>query len=138
PEPLDLPGGEIAAAANRQADRRTAVLSPELIERVGVFARDRGATPFMVLLAGFAALVRRYTGAADFLVSVPVTVRRGTTNRQSIGYFGNTLLLRETIGGGDTFTTVVETTKQTCVDGFAHQGVGIERVIGAVNPDRVA
>lgn len=138
PEPLDLPGGEIDAAASRQADRRTAVLPPELVERVGAFARDRGATPFMVLLAGFAALVHRYTGAADFLVSVPVTVRGGTASRQLIGYFGNTLLLRETVGGDDTFTTVVDATKQTCVDGFTHQGVGIERVIGAVNPNRVA
>ncbi|WP_040833556.1 non-ribosomal peptide synthetase [Nocardia brevicatena] len=138
PEPLDLPGGETDVTANRPAGRSTGVLSPESVERVGAFARDRGATPFMVLLAGFAALVRRYTGAADFLVSVPVTVRRGTAGRHLIGYFGNTLLLRETVDGDDTFTTVVDATKQTCVDGFAHQEVGIERVIGAVNPDRVA
>lgn len=135
PEPLELPG---TAGGSKHADRRTATLSPELLARVEAFAKERAATPFMVLLAGFAAAIHRYTAASDFLVSVPVTVRRNATAQQLIGYFGNTLLLRQTVRSGASFSDVVDSAKQTCLGAFAHQGVGIERVVQEANPARVA
>ncbi|WP_084523107.1 non-ribosomal peptide synthetase [Nocardia inohanensis] len=137
PEPLELPGAA-AAVTSKQADRRTVALPADLLERVDVFAREHAASPFMVLLAGFAALVERYTAAGDFLISIPVTNRRSAAAEQLIGYFGNTLLLRETLRDGETFTGLVESTKQTWLNGFAHQAVGIDRVVREANPERVA
>ncbi|WP_084534945.1 non-ribosomal peptide synthetase [Nocardia yamanashiensis] len=137
PEPLELPGAA-ATVTSKQADRRTVALPADLLARVDVFAREHAASPFMVLLAGFAALIERYTAAGDFLVSIPVTNRRSAAAEQLIGYFGNTLLLRETLRDGETFTGLVESTKRTCLDGFAHQAVGIDRVVREANPERVA
>ncbi|MEV6771198.1 amino acid adenylation domain-containing protein [Nocardia sp. NPDC051030] len=137
PEPLELPGSALAAPS-KLADRCTLTLPRDLLDRVDAFAREHAASPFMVLLAGYTALVERYTAAGDFLISIPVTNRRSAAAEQLIGYFGNTLLLRETLQGGETFTTLVESTKQTCLNGFAHQTVGIDRVVREVNPERVA
>ncbi len=55
------------------AERRA--LPADLYSRIEDFAREHAASPFMVLLAAYGVLVRRYTGATDFLVSVPVTDR---------------------------------------------------------------
>ncbi|MFE2958673.1 amino acid adenylation domain-containing protein [Nocardia tengchongensis] len=137
PEPLELPGAAVAAPSKR-ADRCTVALPADLLDRVDAFARERAASPFMVLLAGYAALIQRYTAAEDFLVSIPVTNRRSAAAEQLIGYFGNTLLLRETFSRTETFAGLVESTKRTCLDGFAHQAVGIDRVVREVNPERVA
>ncbi|MGV7673716.1 non-ribosomal peptide synthetase [Mycobacterium persicum] len=136
PEPPDLPG---AAAANpsRRADRRTRALPAALFGRVEEFAREHSASPFMVLLAAFAAVVRRYTGASDFLVSVPVT-ERGAAAQDVIGYFGNILLLRFVSGADDTFAGLADAVRETCLGGFAHQSVGIDRVVRAMNPERTA
>ena len=90
----------------------------------------------MVLLASFGVLVRRYTGATDFLVSVPVT-DRGSAAQGAIGYFGNTLLLRIAPRPLDTFTCFVEAVRDTCLNGFAHQSVGIDRVVREVDPERM-
>ncbi len=90
----------------------------------------------MVLLANFGVLVRRYTGATDFLVSVPVTDRAAAAHG-AIGYFGNTLLLRIAARPQDTFTSFVEAVRETCLNGFAHQSVGIDRVVREVNPERM-
>ncbi|BBX97158.1 non-ribosomal peptide synthetase [Mycobacterium lacus] len=135
PEPLPLPG-LAPARPSRRARRRTRALPADLFGRVEDFARKRSATPFMVLLAAFGVLVRRYTGAEDFLVSVPVAQRRATAEG-AIGYFGNTLLLRIAARSTDTFTSVVDAVRETCLDGFAHQSVGIDRVVREVNPERM-
>ena len=135
PEPLELPGVAVAHPS-RQAERRTRPLPTDLFGRVESFAREHAASPFMVLLAGFGALVRRYTGATDFLVSVPVT-DRGAAAEGAIGYFGNTLLLRIAARPQDTFTSFVEAVRETCLNGFAHQSVGIDRVVREVNPERM-
>ncbi|EUA87553.1 putative peptide synthetase ScpsB, partial [Mycobacterium ulcerans str. Harvey] len=81
-------------------------------------------------------LVRRYTGASDFLVSVPVTERSGAA-AGALGYFGNTLLLRITTRSQDTFTSFVNEVRETCLAGFAHQSVGIDRVVREANPERM-
>ncbi|MFD9550706.1 amino acid adenylation domain-containing protein [Nocardia salmonicida] len=136
PEPLELPGAA-SSGAGRQARRRTHRLPADLVTRTEQFAREQAATPFMVLLAGFDALVHRYTAADDFLVSIPVTDRPVGTE-QLIGYFGNTLLLRAGIGGRDDFATLVAGVRDTCTGSFARRGVGIDRVVREANPDRVA
>ncbi|MFE9326847.1 amino acid adenylation domain-containing protein [Nocardia sp. NPDC052278] len=138
PESLELPGpATVATVAAKQSDRCTLPLPAELVGRVEAFARAHGATPFMVWLAAYDAVIHRYTAATDFLVSVPVTVRRDAAAESLIGYFGNTLLLRATIGPEDTFARFTETIRDTCVGAFAHQNVGIDRVVREANPDRV-
>ncbi|WP_084529817.1 non-ribosomal peptide synthetase [Nocardia crassostreae] len=136
-EALELPGAA-AAVPSKSAARRTLALPQDLLDRVDAFACEHAATPFMVLLAGYAALIERYTAADDFLISIPVTNRRSAAAEQLVGYFGNTLLLRNTVRAGETFAGLVESTKQTCLDAFAHQAVGIDRVVREVNPERVA
>ncbi|MFE3319068.1 amino acid adenylation domain-containing protein [Nocardia sp. NPDC059195] len=136
PEPLELPGSA-AATPGRNAQRRTHRLPAELVTRTEQFAREQAATPFMVLLAGFDALIHRYTAADDFLVSIPVTDRPAGTE-QLIGYFGNTLLLRATMGAQADFVQLVGSVRDTCTGAFAHRGVGIDRVVREANPDRVA
>jgi mycobactin peptide synthetase MbtE len=135
PDPLELPG-VAAAHPSRRARRRTKPLPADLFARVEGFAREHAASPFMVLLTAFGALARRYTGATDFLVSVPVT-DRGAAAEGAIGYFGNTLLLRIAPRSQDTFATLVRAVRDTCLDGFAHQSVGIDRVVREVNPERM-
>ncbi|BDB41668.1 hypothetical protein IWGMT90018_21140 [Mycobacterium kiyosense] len=132
PEPLELPGVR-AAHPSRRAERVTRPLPEGLFGRLEEFAREHSASPFMVLLAAYGVLIRRYTGSPDFLVSVPVTDRKALAQRV-IGYFGNTLLLRLTARPNVTFGAYVDAVRDTCLDGFAHQSVGIDRVVREANP----
>ncbi|MEU7142873.1 amino acid adenylation domain-containing protein [Nocardia sp. NPDC046473] len=137
PGRLELPGAHGIGGTTRNADKCVLPLSAELLDLVTEVGREHSATPFMVLLAAFQALVQRYTAATDFLVAVPVTDRRGRAAETLIGYFGNTLLLRATPAPGESFADLVDSTRAACVDAFAHQGVGVERVVREVSPDRV-
>ncbi|WP_068272670.1 non-ribosomal peptide synthetase [Aldersonia kunmingensis] len=138
PEPLELPG-ETGVSANPSpvAAHVEAHVPAELIGAVGDFARSEGATTFMVLLAAFNAVVHRYTGADEFLVATPVVQRRAGAEK-ALGYFGNTLALRARIGRRETFRELVAATVTECTGAFAHQGVGLDRLVAELNPDRSA
>ncbi|HYH46090.1 MAG TPA: amino acid adenylation domain-containing protein, partial [Thermoanaerobaculia bacterium] len=54
------------------------------------FARRRGATPYMALLAGFQALLARYGAGDDVPVGSPVANRNRPELEELIGFFVNT------------------------------------------------
>ncbi|MBB5912925.1 mycobactin peptide synthetase MbtE [Nocardia transvalensis] len=135
PQPLELPGRvAVPAGSASQAARRVRELPGDLMARVEEFARDRGTTPFTVLLAAYDVLLHRYTAATDFLVSVPVSVRE--TDSEGIGYFGNSVLLRAAVRPGDTFAGFTDTVRDAVTGAFAHRDIGIDRVVREVNPER--
>ncbi|MBF6171472.1 amino acid adenylation domain-containing protein [Nocardia blacklockiae] len=134
PQPLELPARSVpVASVSPRAERRARDLSPRLVERAEAFARARGTTLFAVLLAAYDMLLHRYTAATDFLVSVPVSLRGG---REGIGYFGNSLLLRAAVHPTDTFAETTAAVTDAVSAAWTHRGVGIDRVIRAVNPER--
>jgi mycobactin peptide synthetase MbtE len=86
PEPLELPGPNGSTVPTTwRSQRTTKRLSAETVQRAAALARESGATPYMVLLAAFGALVHRYTHTDDFLVATPV-LNRGAGVDDCIGY----------------------------------------------------
>ena len=92
PEPLELPGanGSVVPSTWR-AQRATERLPAAVVDRAAALARETGATPYMVLMAAFGALMQRYTQSTDFLVAAPV-LNRGVGTEDAIGYYGNTVV----------------------------------------------
>lgn len=134
PEPLELPGPTGSAVPTGfRAQRSSLALPPETVAKVSALARDTGATPYMVLLAAFGALVYRYTHTDDFLVASPV-LNRGTDD--AIGYYGNTVAIRLRPRPSRGFRDLVVDTRDTALDAFAHQRINLDRVVRELNPDR--
>lgn len=134
PEPLELPGpsGSVVPTTFR-SQRSTLRLPADTVEKAAALARDTGATPYMVLLAAFAALINRYTHTDDFLVATPV-LNRDTD--ETIGYYGNTVAMRLRPNGSTGFRNLVTATRDTALGAFAHQRVNLDRVVRELNPDR--
>ena len=136
PEPLELPGpnGSVVPGTWR-AQRATARLSADTVERATALAKETGATPYMVLMAAFGALVHRYTHASDFLVATPV-LNRGAGTENAIGYFGNTLVMRMRPKPRQTFRDLLAQTRDSAVGALAHSRVDLEWLVRESNPDR--
>ena len=136
PEPLELPGphGSVVPSSWR-AQRATARLSAQTMDRVALLARETGATPYMVLMAAFGALVHRYTHASDFLVATPV-LNRGAGTEDVIGYYGNTLVMRMRPQPQLTFRELLVQTRDGAVGALAHSRVDLEWLVRESNPDR--
>ena len=107
-----------------------------LTEAAERFARDEGATLFMVLLAAFDALLARWSGATDLAVGTPVANRDDEDAEEIIGFFVNTLALRTDLTGDPTGRALIDRVKATVLAAFAHQATPFEQVVEAVQPDR--
>ena len=112
------------------------VVPQTLYEQVTRISRTVGATPFMVLLAGFQALLSRYSGQDDIVVGIPIANRNRAEIEGLIGCFANTLALRIKLDGDPTFRELVERVKEVSLGAYAHQDMPFERLVEELRPDR--
>jgi amino acid adenylation domain-containing protein len=111
-------------------------ISPALTEALKAFSRRQGVTLFMTLLAGFNALLYRYTGQDDILVGTPIAGRNRVEIEDLIGLFVNTLVMRTRLGGEPTFREIVGRVRQTALEAYTHQALPFEKLVEALRPDR--
>src|SRR6185295_4264503 len=98
PEEIPLPADRprtVAPAHRGGRCRTTLPLSAEL----GALCRAQQATPFMVLLAAFAALLSRWSGEEALVIGSPVANRGRVETEGLIGFFANMLPLRVDLAG---------------------------------------
>jgi len=99
-------------------------------------ARREGATLFMVLLAGFMALLHRWTGEVDLAVGAPTAGRRHVETEGLIGLFVNTLVMRGDLRGDPTVSELLGRVRALVLDADANQTIPFERIVEAVQPQR--
>ncbi len=131
--PADRPRGPVHNA-------RGALLSVPLPVGLGrdleALARRAGATPFMVLLAAFDALLLRWSGQEDLLVGFPIAHRTRLETEGLIGFFVNTLVLRAELAGDPPFGELLGQVRSTALGAYAHQDLPFEKLVEELSPPR--
>ncbi|HVS00763.1 MAG TPA: amino acid adenylation domain-containing protein, partial [Thermoanaerobaculia bacterium] len=137
PPVLDLPADRPRPAARRERGRLEPFALPmDLLRDLKALAGDQDATLFMVLLAGFAVLLQRYTGQDDLAVGTPIAGRNRAETEGLIGLFVNTLVMRADLSGDPTFLDLVRRARETALGAYAHQDLPFERLIDELEPVR--
>ena len=113
------------------------LLPPELVTAVGALGRQSRATPFMTLLAGFKALLARYTGQHDVIVGTAIAGRIRVETEGLIGFFVNSLIMRSDLSGDPTVLELLSRVRQTALGAYGHQEMPFERLVQALNPERL-
>jgi natural product biosynthesis luciferase-like monooxygenase protein/amino acid adenylation domain-containing protein/non-ribosomal peptide synthase protein (TIGR01720 family)/FkbM family methyltransferase len=103
------------------------------IKRLGL---SEGATLFMVVLAGFKALLHRYTGQRDVSVGSPVANRTRIELEKIIGLFINTLVLRTEVEPQQSFRALIGRVRAVAIGAYAHQTAPFEKVVEELQPER--
>jgi amino acid adenylation domain-containing protein len=114
--PLDRPRPAVASERGASVAFRVPAATAEALESLG---REWGATPFMTLLAGFAALLGRWTGQGDVALGTPIAGRTRVEIEGLIGFFVNTLVLRSDLSGEPSFAELVARVRETALDAYA-------------------
>ncbi|MGH3722096.1 MAG: non-ribosomal peptide synthetase [Pseudonocardiaceae bacterium] len=111
-------------------------LSPELTTGIKGLCRNQGATLYMVLLTGFAALLHRYSGQDDILVGSPTANRDNPQIKPLIGLFVSTLPLRVDTSGNPSFAELLHRVRDVSLGAFAHQHIPLGKIVEEVAPQR--
>lgn len=136
-EPLDLPMARPRPPVQTSHGAvLTMPLSPELSAAMTELSRREGLTLFMTLLAGFYALLFRYTGRPDLVVGSPIANRTRSEIEGLIGFFVNTLALRADLSGHQTVRQLLALVRQVCLGAYTHQDVPFEKLVEVLQPVR--
>ncbi|HSG40819.1 MAG TPA: amino acid adenylation domain-containing protein, partial [Thermoanaerobaculia bacterium] len=111
-------------------------LSGETAAAVAKLARRSGTTPFMVLLAGFQAVLARWSGQRDVSVGTPIAGRNLVEIEELIGFFVNTLVMRTGLGGNPAFSELLARVRTTALEAYAHHQVPFEKLVEELSPER--
>ena len=123
-----------------QRSDRGAGLAFTVDAHIGAGVRDlaqrHGATPFMVLLAAWNALLSRYCGQADVSTGTSMAGRGHPDVEALIGSFVNIFVVRADLSGRPTFADLLRQVKETVLDAFLHQDVPFDRLVAELAPAR--
>ncbi|MEF3353754.1 amino acid adenylation domain-containing protein [Paenibacillus sp. GYB006] len=111
--------------------------SRELHERLQRLAQDCRSSLFMVLQAGFTALLSRLGAGHDIPLGTPVAGRNDDQLSDMIGLFVNTLVVRTNTSGNPTFRELIERVRETDLAAYKYQDIPFERLTQQLNPPRL-
>ncbi|WP_327666847.1 amino acid adenylation domain-containing protein [Streptomyces sp. NBC_00485] len=136
-EPLELPTDRPRPARRDWTGRMVPFDIPaELADRLRAIGRDQDTTLYAVLLASFNVLLHRYTGSRDISVGSPVAGRGRPEASNLIGFFINTLVLRNRWEGDPAFAQLLRDTGRTVQQALISQEVPFEHLVRELAPDR--
>ncbi len=138
----DVPVLELPTDRPRRAERRFVggwaerLLSPQRAAGIRELARAHRATLHMVMLAAFGTLIHRRSGERDFAIGTPVSLRSRVELESLVGFFVNTVAIRQRFDPDGSFADLLERTRASALDAFSHRSVPFERVVEELAPGR--
>ncbi|HEV2846484.1 MAG TPA: amino acid adenylation domain-containing protein, partial [Thermoanaerobaculia bacterium] len=139
-EPLALPTDHPRPAWSSRHRGRTRPLAwrPGVADAVASLARSAATTPMVVALAGFAAVLARWSGQEDFGVGVPVEGRWRREAEPLVGLFLNTLVVRVDAAGDPAGRELLGRLAARLAGALTHGEVPFERLVEELAPERDA
>ncbi|WP_251094778.1 non-ribosomal peptide synthetase [Streptomyces sp. Caat 7-52] len=140
PGPLTAPGyGSAADDPDRDPDAVVHIgfdLDPPTAAAVRALARRSGTTVYGVLMAAFAVLAHRVTGAEDMVLGTPVANRSAKGLERVIGYVMNAVPTRWRVRPDSSFADLVAVFAADFPDLVANADLPVGRIVAAAAPER--
>jgi non-ribosomal peptide synthetase component F/thioesterase domain-containing protein len=108
-----------------KGDIETLLIAPDLAAKAREYCKRENLTLFMLLMATFAALLRRVSGQRDFLIGSPCANRRPETENL-IGLFANPQVIRITTQENTSFSELLKLVRDWSSAASEHQELPFE------------
>ena len=99
-------------------------------------AQERGASPFMVVLAAFGIALRLHSGQDDLLIAVPTSIRHDERFERTVGFFVNTGVARLDLSGDPTLAELLERAKESVRGLMRCPDAPMDQLVRALCPQR--
>lgn len=137
PARLELPTDR-PHTQNRTTDgaAHSFTIKREIVAKLEDIGRREKATPFMIVLAAYAALLSRYSGQDDVLIGTMIGGRPRVELERLIGFFVNTIVIRVDVSGNPSFRELLRRAREATLGAYAHQDLPFEKVVEELQPQR--
>jgi len=108
----------------------------EIAVRIEALGKAEKCTLSTTLLAAFKILLFRYTGQEDVIVGSPAANRGRVELETLIGFFANTIVLRDDLSGNPTFRDLLRRVHRTALEAQAYQHVPFDTLVEELHPAR--
>ncbi|MDM8515210.1 amino acid adenylation domain-containing protein [Desulfobacterales bacterium HSG16] len=111
-------------------------LPEELTGQLKTLASNEGASLFMALISMIKILAYRYTGQEDIIIGTPVAGRNHEDLENQIGFYVNTLPLRDHIDPDAGFTDLLKQVQETITMAVEYQSYPFDKLVDELNLNR--
>ncbi|HEY6350224.1 MAG TPA: amino acid adenylation domain-containing protein, partial [Candidatus Angelobacter sp.] len=111
-------------------------LGPQLHRELQHIAQSCGASLFMVLQAGLAALLCRLGAGEDIPIGIPVSGRGERATEELVGFFVNTLVMRTDVSKDPSFTELIRRVRAFSLDAYEKKDVPFQLLVETLQPER--
>ncbi|MGA9545928.1 MAG: amino acid adenylation domain-containing protein [Candidatus Sulfotelmatobacter sp.] len=111
-------------------------LSSRLNSALIALSRSQGVTLYQILLAGFAALLSRYSGEPIIPIGSLTAGRKLHETQSLLGYFVNTVVLRLELSGDPSFRDLVKRVRNVALGALEHDNLPFEHLVREMRTTR--
>ncbi len=101
----------------------------QLVSRMQDFSVSHGVSLFMFLLSTVKVLLYKYTGQCDLTVGSTVSGREHRDLEDQIGFYVNTIALRDTIDPQKSFAAFLAHVKENLLEAYDHQQYPFDQLV---------
>ncbi|MCP5053604.1 MAG: hypothetical protein GY940_40935, partial [bacterium] len=105
-----------------------AVIPGTVIDKLKAFAGASNASLFMVLLTGFNVFLSQVSGQKDIILAVPGAARQHEDLKNTIGFFVNTLILRNRVDPDESFARFLARVQENTFQVLEYQSYPLELI----------
>jgi len=111
-------------------------IGDDISQKLKRLAYSERATPFMLLVAAFNVLLRRYANADDIVIGAPLANRTNGETEELIGFFTNTIALRTDLSDNPTFRDLLQRVRSNVLEAHRNQEVPFEWLVKELGSTR--
>src|SRR6267378_4194890 len=132
---LEWPSDQFRPAVQTyRGEIQTAVMSKELLQNLKTLGEEQRVSLFMILVAGLASVLHRYTGQADIILGAPTAGRTFPELEKMAGYFVNILPLRIDVAGDPTFQELLVRVRETVLGALSNSDIPLTKLVETIRP----
>ena len=107
-----------------------------LTQKLRDISKTTKSTMYMILITIYNILLYKYTDQEDIIIGTPVSGRSHFDFENTIGFFANTIVLRNYPTAQKNALDFLDEIKNNCIQAFQHQDFPFDELIGILKLDR--
>ncbi|MBP7653111.1 amino acid adenylation domain-containing protein, partial [Candidatus Dependentiae bacterium] len=112
------------------------ILTKDISDKIRKLCLKHNSSLFMFLTSAVKILLHRYTGAGDIIIGSPIAGRIHPDLANQIGFYVNTLALRDSITGEMMFKEFLDKVRETALEAYQNEIYPFDKLVETLNLKR--